>query len=108
EKLWDGAGFSTELGVLVQADDVTRSDVASWMQRWAARQVEQHPDKIVRTTSLPAIASSVHGVAPVQSDIEAVLSVAPDDVVRSFISADHTRANIVFPIRPLPLKAREA
>jgi hydrophobe/amphiphile efflux-3 (HAE3) family protein len=108
EKLWDGAKFSTELGVLVEADDVTRTDVVQWMQQWAARQVEQHPAEIVRTTSLPAIAASVHGVAPVQADIEAVLSVAPPDVVRSFVNADHTRANIIFPIHPISLNAREA
>ena len=108
EKLWDGAGFSTELGILVEADDVTRTDVVEWMHAWAAQQVIDHPDEIVRTTSLPAIAASVHGVAPVQSDIDAVLSVAPEDVVVSFVSPDRTEANIIFPIRPLPLDARRA
>lgn len=108
QKLWDGAKFSTELGILVEADDVTRSDVTAWMQTWAARQVEEHPKELVRTASLPAIAESVTGVAPVQSDVEAVLSVAPKDVVKSFISADHTKANIIFPIHPISLNEREA
>lgn len=108
EKLWDGAGFSTELGILVEADDVTRTDVVQWMQSWSARQVAAHPDQIVRSTSLPSIAASVHGVAPVQSDIDAVLSVATPDVVTSFVSPDHTRANIIFPITHISLNARRA
>lgn len=108
EKLWDGAGFSTELGILVEADDVTRTDVVQWMQSWSARQVASHPDQIVRSTSLPSIAASVHGMAPVQSDVEATLSVATPDVVTSFVSRDHTRANIIFPISHISLTARRA
>jgi uncharacterized protein len=108
EALRAGTQFSSELGVLVEADDVTTTEVVAWMQRWAAEQVAAYPNDLVRTTSLPAIAASVHGVVPDGEDVTAVLGVAPDDVRVSFISDDHTKANIVFPIHDISLNRREA
>ena len=56
---------------------------------------------------MAAIATGVHGTTPGGDDIAALLSVAPDDVARSLVSADRTQANLVFPITPVSLGQRE-
>jgi hypothetical protein len=106
EELREGTGFSSELTVLVEAPDVTDAEVAAWMERFGSEAVARHP-ALVRATSMAAIASGVHGTAPGGDDIALLLSAAPDDVARSLISADGTRANLVFPIAPVSLTERE-
>ena len=108
EALREGTKFSSELTVLIEADDVTSTEVVAWMERWSTEQLDEHPDELVRRTSVPAIAQSVIGTTPVQADVEAVLSVAPRDVVVSFVSADRTKANLIFPVYPISLTQREA
>jgi hydrophobe/amphiphile efflux-3 (HAE3) family protein len=106
ERLRDGTGYSTELSILVEAPDVTAPDVAAWMQRFGAESVDQYAT-LEHATSMAAIASGVHGTAAGGDDIPALLSVAPDDVARSLVSADRTRAALVFPITNIPLTERE-
>jgi predicted RND superfamily exporter protein len=76
------------------------------MERFGAEAVTRHP-ALKRATSMAAIATGVHGTTPGGDDIAALLSVAPDDVARSLVSADRTRANLVFPITPVSLGERE-
>ena len=104
----EGTGFSTELGLLVEADDVTSDEVAGWMQQYTEEQVAKHEGKLIRGTSLAAIASSVTGARPTAADMDAILSVAPDDVRRSFVSDDGRRANLIFPIANMTLTERDA
>ncbi len=106
EDLRDGTGFSSELTILVEAPDVTAPEVAAWVERFGSEAVTRHP-ALVRATSMAAIASGVHGTAPGGDDIASLLSVAPDDVARSLVSADRTQANLVFPIAPVSLTERE-
>lgn len=105
--LRDGTGFTSELSILVEAPDVTDDEVAAWMQRFGAAQVEQNPDVLLRATSMPAVATGVHGTTPGDGDIPALLSVAPEDVARSLVSEDRTKASVIFPIPPVPLSERE-
>jgi uncharacterized protein len=106
EDLREGTGFSSELTILVEAPDVTAPDVAAWIERFGSEAVDRHP-ALKRATSMAAIANGVHGTTPGGDDIAALVSVAPDDVARSLISADSTRANLVFPITPVSLTERE-
>lgn len=106
DELREGTGFSSELTILVEAPDVTDPAVAAWMERFGAEAVTRHP-ALKRATSMAAIATGVHGTTPGGDDIAALLSVAPDDVARSLVSADRTRANLVFPITPVSLGERE-
>jgi predicted RND superfamily exporter protein len=104
--LRDGTGSSSELDVLVEADDVTATGVVEWMERFAAAQVRKHPHAIARYTSMPAIASSVTGVLPVQSDVTSVVKVAPRDVKASLLSPDGIKAALVFPMKYVSLEER--
>jgi hypothetical protein len=106
DELREGTGFSSELTILVEAPDVADPDVAAWMERFGAEAVERHP-ALKRATSMAAIATGVHGTTPGGDDIATLLSVAPDDVARSLVSADRTQANLVFPITPVSLGERE-
>jgi uncharacterized protein len=106
EQLREGTGYSTELSILVEAPDVTAPDVAAWMQRFGAESVARY-GTLEHATSMAAIASGVHGTTPGGDDIPALLSVAPDDVAHSLVSADRARAALVFPITNIPLTERE-
>jgi hypothetical protein len=106
EDLREGTGFSSELTVLVEAPDVTAPEVAAWVERFGSEAVARHP-ALKRATSMAAIASGVHATTPGGADIASLLSVAPDDVARSLVSADRTQANLVFPITPVSLTERE-
>jgi hypothetical protein len=105
--LRDGTGYSTEVGFSIEADDVTATEVVAWIDTFANRQLEAHPDELVHATALPTIVSSVTGATPVGEDIERLLAIAPDDVVSSLLSADHRRTNLIFPVANLSLQGRE-
>src|SRR5690606_34790816 len=75
--------------------------------RFGGIEVDQHADEVRRVTSMAEIAHGVHGSAAGGDDLRLLDSVAPPDIARSLISADRTRANIVFPIAPISLQERE-
>ncbi len=106
-QLREGTGFSSELTVMVEADDVTTPEVTEWIYRFGTETVDRHPDVLLRATSMAALASGVHGTVPGGDDVPLLLSVAPEDPARFLISEDRTRANIVFPIGPVSLQERE-
>lgn len=106
-ELREGTGFSADLSVFVEAPDVTAPEVAAWMDRFGGIEVDQHADEVRRVTSMAEIAHGVHGSAAGGDDLRLLDSVAPPDIARSLISADRTRANIVFPIAPISLQERE-
>ncbi len=110
--------FSSELVVLVEAPDVTATEVLQWTQRFADAQIERHPDVLVRGASVAAVVAELTGAPPGQDEALVMLGgalddpptydVAPADFVRSFVSADRRRAAIVFPIRNITLQERRA
>jgi hydrophobe/amphiphile efflux-3 (HAE3) family protein len=106
--LEEGAGFTSELSILIEAPDVTAPEVAAWMQRFGEEEVERHEDVFLRATSMPGLATGVHGTTPGGDDIPALLSVAPDDIARSLVNEDRTKASMIFPIPRVPLAEREA
>ncbi len=113
-----GAGFSTELSLLIEADDVTATPVARWMEEYSAAQLTEHGDELVHGFSLAAIASDVTGAPPGQEELDLLLGgalddpptydMAPEDIVESFISPDRTKAALIFPITNIPLDRRSA
>ncbi|HET6950637.1 MAG TPA: MMPL family transporter [Acidimicrobiales bacterium] len=118
QRLRDLTEFSSELVVLVEAPDVTSTDVLQWMQRFVDGQVARHPDVLVRGASVAAVVEDVTGAPPGQDETLIMLGgafgdpptydVAPADFVRSFVSADRRRAAIVFPIHNVTLDERRA
>lgn len=100
----DSAG---EFGLLVEADDVLRDDVLQWMARFEARQLQEHEGVLFRAASVASITQLITGSQPVKGDVQAVLDIAPDAILESFVSADHKRAHIIFAIGPVGLAERE-
>lgn len=108
--------FSSELVVLVEAPDVTSTEVLQWVQRFTDAQVERHPEVLERGASLAGVVADVTGAPPGQDEALIMLGgalddpptyeVAPADFVQSFVSADRGRAAIVFPIHPITLEER--
>jgi hydrophobe/amphiphile efflux-3 (HAE3) family protein len=107
EGLREATGFSSEVDVLVEADDVTTPEVVAWMQAYADRQLEAHPE-LLRVTSMPAISAKILGDEATAKDVAAFTEVAPDDIVRSFVADDEQAASLVFPVAPISLEEREA
>jgi hydrophobe/amphiphile efflux-3 (HAE3) family protein len=107
EDLREGTGFSSELSLLIEADDVTRPEVVEWMYTMGATEVERHHDVLLRATSLPVVAGAVHGDTPVASDVRQVLPLLPADIEASLVTEDRSTATVVFPIAAVSLAERE-
>jgi hydrophobe/amphiphile efflux-3 (HAE3) family protein len=99
-------GFSGDVGLMVEAPDVTDDAVVAWMHRFARTELARHP-ALVRAGSIAEVAFAVHGAPPTGSDADALLAVAPADVRASLVSADRTRANLAFPIGRVSLGEQE-
>ncbi len=116
-QLQDDTGFSSEFSLLVSAKDVTATPVSEWMQRFTDLELGKHKGVLLRGTSLAAVAKSVTGVAPGQTEINLLLgdalknpptyNIAPKDFVQAFMSSDKTKAALIFPIAPVSLGERE-
>ncbi len=101
------AGSSAELGLMVEARDVLRPEVLRWMSDFETRAIKQYGRQLVSSTSVASITSQVTGSEPTESDVRAILSVAPAAIRRSFIGHDDTRAQILFAIGPISLEQRK-
>ncbi|HEX6417366.1 MAG TPA: MMPL family transporter [Acidimicrobiales bacterium] len=118
QRLREITEFSSELVVLVEAPDVTATEVLQWTLRFADAQVERHAGELARGASLAAVVSEITGAPPGQDEALVLLGgafddpprydVVPADIVRSFVSADRQRAAVVFAIRSMTLDERRA
>jgi uncharacterized protein len=105
--LRDVAGTSADMGLFVEADDVTRADVLAWMADFEGRPLEAHPGQLLRSASIASITTSVSGGTPTPDDAEAVLAVTPPAIERMFVSDDRTEAQILFSVGHLSLHDQE-
>jgi hydrophobe/amphiphile efflux-3 (HAE3) family protein len=105
--LRDVAGTSADMGLFVEADDVTRADVLAWMADFEARALDAHPGQLLRSASIASITASVSGAAPTPADAQAVLAVTPPAIERMFVSHDRTEAQILFSVGHLSLDEQE-
>ena len=99
----DVAGSANQLGIMVEAPNVTDQAVLDWMGSFTARQIEQHPNELRSAESIVSIVGRIVGGAPEPEDVEAVLAVAPDSISNTFVSADRTQAHIIFAIGQVSL-----
>jgi uncharacterized protein len=105
--LRDVAGTSADMGLFVEADDVTRADVLAWMADFEARALEAHPGQLLRSASIASITASVSGATPTPAETDAVLAVTPPAIERMFVSKDRTEAQILFSVGHLSLDEQE-
>ena len=106
-RIRDAAGSSSQLGIMVEADDVTDESVLRWMDEFTTRQTQQHPTELLRSESIASIVSRITGGPPATADVEAILAIAPDAITDTFISEDRTQAHIIFAIGPISLHERK-
>lgn len=106
ERLRDGTGYSTFLGLMVEAPDTTATPVASWMERYARTEAARHSNEIVHFSSFGDIVSTLTGAPPSRGQIDLLLPIAPPDIRRTFVSTDRTKSNLVFPIANISLDQR--
>ena len=102
----DTAGSSSQMGFMVEADDVLDEEVLAWIGDFGRRQLEQHPTELMRADSITSIVTLAVGAPPTTEDVEAILAVAPDAISNTFVSADRTQAHIIFAIGPISLDER--
>ncbi len=102
----DTTGSTNMLGVLVEASDVTSQEVLTWMAAFEQRQMEKHPE-LLRSESLTSTVTSVTGAPPTTEDAQAILAVAPPGIRDNLISADRTKAHIIFTMGTVPLEERK-
>lgn len=106
-RIRDTAGSSSDLGVMVEASDVTSTEVLAWMSEFERRQMEKHPE-LLRSNSLASTITAVTGAVPTPEDAQRILAVAPPGIRENLVSADRTRAQIVFAIGTVSLEERKA
>lgn len=104
----DTTGSASELGLMVQADDVLRPDILAWMKNFQEKQLAAH-SKLLRANSLPTLLSGANnGVIPPPDQVQRTLAVVPPGILNSMLSPDHTRASVIFSIGEMSLVERRA
>ncbi len=106
EELRSSTGFSTELGVMIQANDVTADDVVAWIYRFQTTELQRHPGQLLQAASMPGVAADVVGITPTGSDVRTLLDIAPRDISAALVSADRRTANLVFPVASISLEEK--
>lgn len=107
-----GTGYSTFLGLMVEAPDTTATPVAAWMERYARAEVSRHSTEVVHFSSFGDIVTTLTGAPPSKSQIDLLRAIAPPDILRTFLNGDHlesdvfSKANLVFPIANISLEQR--
>lgn len=97
-RIRDVAGSSSELGIFVEAEDVTSPEVLAWMAAFQQRVLREHKE-LLRANSLASLLQiEADGGVPPQDLSERVLESAPPGILRSLISDDRTRAAVIFSI----------
>ena len=104
----DTTGSASELALMVQTDDVLRPDILAWMQDFQKKQMEAH-SQLQRANSLPTLLTAANnGVMPSPDQTQRLLGVVPPGILNSMLSADHTRASVIFSIGEMSLVDRRA
>ncbi|WP_251732836.1 MMPL family transporter [Frankia sp. R82] len=95
------AGSASELGVFVRSSNVFDDATASFVGRFANRQLSAHPADLVDASSLVTTVSyllevpNTTIVMPTGQDIRAAYAVAPPDIQRSTVNLDRGAMNII-------------
>jgi hydrophobe/amphiphile efflux-3 (HAE3) family protein len=92
----DVAGSSSELGIFVEARDVTSPEVLAWMAAFQDRMQNEHKELLRPNSLATLLMMGADGSVPPSDLVERVLATTPPDVRESLMSDDRTRAAVVF------------
>lgn len=102
----DTGGTTSELGILVEGDDVLRPDVLAWMDEFQREQMGRH-SQLLRVNSVSTLlAETAGGELPDRQEAESTLAVVPQSIRDSLISPDRRMASVVFSIGEMSLAER--
>ena len=102
----DTVGSDSELGILVQADDVLRPDVLAWMAEFQKTELSGHP-KLLSANSLASLLLAANsGAMPSAEETQRLLDIVPASIRNSMVSADHTKASVIFKVGDMSLSER--
>jgi len=94
----DVAGSSSELGIFVEAKDVTSPEVLAWMAAFQERMQGEHKE-LLRSNSLATLLMmEADGSVPPSDLVERVLATTPPGIQRSLVSGDRAEAAVIFSI----------
>jgi len=93
---------TTEISVLVEAEDVTRPVVLNWMLDFQRQEMEKNPDLL--STNSPAKSVAVDGVIPPSAEVEQALASMPEAVRDSQVSRDRRAALVTFGLPSLSME----
>ncbi len=110
ETLEEATGFSSTLGVLVQANNIYDQDVADVIFDFTAA-AEQRPDVVTTSSLVNTIAKiiAVPGATPLpptSEDLVATAAVAPEDISRALLVSDGTVTQVNLRLAPASLDQR--
>jgi uncharacterized protein len=102
----DAVGSTSELGLMVQADDVLRPDILAWMQDFQEKQMAAHP-QLQRVNSVSTLLTAANsGAMPPRDEAQRLLEITPSGILSSMLSADRTSASVIFSIGEMSLSDR--
>ena len=97
-RIRDAAGSSSELTLFVQADDVARPEVLSWMARFQARMLQEHRELLGVNSLAGLLMMGPDGTPPTPDLVNRVLATSPRDVRLSLVSEGRDEASVIFSI----------
>ncbi len=107
-RIRDVAGSSSELNFLIEGEDVTDAETLTWMLQFERQLLEDYPREFLRSASLASLVAQATGKETFEpEDVQRTLEMTPAAIRNNVISADGTRASMVFAIGPISLKERE-
>jgi len=99
----DIVGTTTEISILVEADDVTSPDVLTWMLGYQDEQLRRHPELLSADSAATAVVTATGGNIPPRAQVEQILEGLPDPVRDSLVTADRRAAVVSFGLELIPM-----
>ena len=103
-KLQEASGGSTNLNLIVEADNVARPEVVRWVDGIRPRLVEAFPDLVIQVSSYADAVRRVHDdkIPDTETKIRNGLSHLPEASRKSLINDAYTAANVPLVLTEVP------
>ncbi|MGP1907989.1 efflux RND transporter permease subunit [Metabacillus sp. JX24] len=101
-------GATNELTFMVKADDVTKTEVIQWMDRFQQSQLSSHPELEEGTSIVGAVKQGNAGEVPSdQEKIDMALERIPSELKGNIVSDDGKTASLSFSIGDIGMKEQK-
>ena len=96
-------GTGGTIRFMVEADDVTRPEILSWMKEYQDEALLSYSELISTNSPATLVSIAAGGVIPTQQQIDAILANTPANYLGQVLSSDHSMASISFNIKHISL-----